>query len=157
MKNRKYNFGALLAQAKNHELDSKELKKIIKAAYEFGFNSVAAQFELQLVVPTSFGCDHAPAEVLERVAQGISFLTANGNRLTRTKQMLKRHGVIETINRVSSNSKVSKNLEQLFSAGHIDLAAEKIVLDFPNLFEPKAVRFAKEKLTKLGDHALLKA
>lgn len=157
MKNRKYNFGALLAQAKNHELDSKELRKIIKTAYEFGFNSVAAQFELHLVMPSSFGQDHAPAEVLERVAQGISFLTANGNRLTRTKQMLKRHGVIETINRVSSNSKVSKNLEQLFTAGHIDLAAESIVLDFPDLFSPKAVHCSEAKLANLGSQNLIKA
>lgn len=157
MKVRKYKFSALLLQAKNGELDNKELKKIIKAADEFGFKSIAAQFELHLFSTTSLGQDHAPKEVLERVAQGISFLTANGNRLTRTKQMLKSHGVIETINRVSSNAKVSKNLEQLFAAGHIKLAAESIVLDFPTLFASKAVDFAAQKLAKLNHQIQIEA
>lgn len=150
MKNRKFNFSVLLDQAKQGQIETKELKKLIKAAVDFGFTSVAEQLQLYIYQPTSIAPDHAPSEVLERVAQGISFLNAQRIPLTRTKQMLKRHGVIETIARISSDKKPSKNLELLANSNHLHLSAEAIVLDHPEFFSEKVVEVAKKKLTELG-------
>ncbi|MBU3587752.1 hypothetical protein ICN30_07890 [Polynucleobacter sp. 31A-FELB] len=150
MKARKYNFGNLLTQAQRGEIDKKDLKKIIKAAQDFGFSSIAEQFQLYVYQPADIAPDHAPAEVLERVAQGISYLNVQRIPLTRTKQMLKRHGVIETIHRITSDAKPSKNLEILANSRHLHLSAEAIVLDFPELFSEKVAALAKMKLAKLG-------
>ena len=153
MKNRKYNFGQLLVQAKQGLIEKAELKKLIKAAQEFGFKSIAEQFQLLTYQPTSIAPDHAPAEVLARVAQGVSFLNARRIPLTRTKQMLKRHGVIETIHRIASDAKPSKNLEILASSNHLHLSAEAIVLDYPEIFSEKVVALANIKLAKVGGDA----
>lgn len=150
MKNRKYNFGQLLVQAQQRAIEKNELKKLIKAAQDFGFGSVAEQFQLHLYQTAQIASDNAPAEVLERVAQGISYLNAQSIPLTRTKQMLKRHGVIETINRITSNAKPSKNLEILARSNHLYLSAEAIVLDHPDLFAEKVVSFARIKLANLS-------
>lgn len=150
MKNRKYNFGKLLTQAQQGGINKKELKKIIKAAQDFGFNSIAEQFQLYVYQPANIATDQAPVAVLERVAQGISYLNAQGIPLTRTKQMLKRHGVIETIHRITADAKPSKNLETLANSHHLDLSAEAIVLDHPELFSEKVLTLAKMKLSKFG-------
>lgn len=149
MKNRKFNFSVLLDQAKQGQIETKELKKLIKAAVDFGFTGVAEQFQLYVYQPTNIAPDHAPAQVLERVAQGISFLNAQRIPLTRTKQMLKRHGVIKTIARISSGTKPSKNLELLAKSNQLHLSAEAIVLDHPELFSEKVVAITQEKLTEL--------
>ena len=153
MKNRKYNFGQLLAQAQQGLIEKAELKKLIKAAEDFGFKAEAEQLQLHVYQPANIAPDHAPAEVLARVAQGISYLNAHHIPLTRTKQMLKRHGVIETIHRITSNAKPSKNLEILASSNHLHLSAEAIVLDYPELFSEKVVTLAKIKLSKVGDRS----
>ncbi len=152
MKNRKYNFGKLLAQAQQGQLEVKELKKVIKAAQDFGFTVIAGQFQMYVYQPANIAPDHAPAEVLARVAQGISYLNAHRIPLTRTKQMLKRHGVIETIHRITSDAIPSKNLEILASSNHLYLSAEAIVLDHPELFSEKVVSLAKIKLAKVDGH-----
>ncbi len=150
MKNRKFNFSALLVQAQQGQIEAKELKKLIKAAIDFGFTGVAEQLQLHVYQSVNIAPDQAPAEVLERVAQGISFLNARGIPLTRTKQMLKRHGVIETIHRITSDAKPSKNLEILAQTNHLHLSAEAIVLDHPDLFSEKVSILAKMKLEKVG-------
>jgi hypothetical protein len=154
MKNRKFNFGALQVQAQQGQIETKELKKLIKIAIDFGFKGVAEQLQLYVYQPVNIAPDHAPAEVLERVAQGISYLNARRIPLTRTKQMLKRHGVIETIHRITSDAKPSKNLEILAQSNHLHLSAEAIVLDHPELFSEKVINLAKIKLEKVGGMAL---
>ena len=83
-----------------------ELRKAIETAEQFGLRNVARELQLHVVQPASFAGDAAPPEIRERAAQGIS-VTAMGQRLSRTKQMLKRHGVIETINRIAKYARGS--------------------------------------------------
>lgn len=92
---RTFNSEAALADAKAGRLCGSELRKVIKLADEFGKSAIANELRLFLVESTSFAGDQAPLEVRERVAKGISALTAMGNTLSRTRQMLKNHGVIE--------------------------------------------------------------
>ena len=99
-----------------------------------------------MVDSAAFAGDSAPDEVRERVAQGISALTARGSTLSRTRQMLKKYGVVETINRIGRNPASSKNFDLLCSANLQHLTAEAIILDFPELFDEKAIEVARKRL-----------
>ena len=145
-KNRIFNPAVALADAQAGRLTGAALKKAITTAQEFGNTRVAEQLKLYAVQSTSFAGDAAPIEVRERAAQGISALMAMGHPLTRTRQMLKRHGVIGTINRIAKYPESTKNFERLCAAGLERLTAEAIVLDYPELFDPKAVEVATKRL-----------
>jgi hypothetical protein len=140
------NLQAALDEAKAGRLRGAELRKVIKTAEELGKTAIAKELKLYLVESASFAGDAAPAEVRDRVAQGISALTILGEPLSRTKQMLRRHGVIETLNRIARYPAATKNFEKLRAANLEHLTAEAIVLDYPDLFEPKAVLVARRRL-----------
>lgn len=143
---RTFNMEEAIVNAKAGHLCGAELRKTIKLAEEFGKTAVANELRLFLVEATSFAGDEAPLEVRERVAQGISALTAMGNSLARTKQMLKRHGVIETLNRIAKYPAATKNFDTLRAANLEHLTAEAIILDYPHLFDPKAAEVARKRL-----------
>jgi hypothetical protein len=143
---RTLNLSAALEAAKAGRLKGSELRKTIKAADELGKAAIANELRLFLVESASFAGDAAPAHIRNRVAQGISALTGMGEPLSRTKQMLKRHGVIETINRIARYPAATKNFEKLRAANLEHLTAEAIVLDHPELFDPRAVEVARRRL-----------
>lgn len=141
-----------LADARAGRLTGAALRKAIATAEEFGNVQVAEQLKLYAVQPSSFAGDAAPPEVRERVAQGISALMAMGEPLSRTKQMLRRHGVIGTINRIAQNPAATKNFDKLCGARLEQLTAEAIVLDYPDLFSKKAVEVARNRLRRHVKH-----
>jgi hypothetical protein len=143
---RKFDPQAVLAAARSGELTGAALRKAIKTAEEFGLRNIAHELRLHVVQPASFAGDAAPPEVRERAAQGISALTAMGERLSRTKQMLKRHGLIETINRIAKYPAATKNFDLLCAAGLEHLTAEAIVIDYPEFFSTQAVEVARRRL-----------
>jgi hypothetical protein len=143
---RTFNPQETLESARAGRLTGAELRKAIKTAEEFGNTKIADQLKLLTVQSASFAGDAAPAEVRERVAQGISALKAMGHSLSRTTPMLRRLGVIETLNRIAKHPNSTKNFERLCAAGLKHLTAEAIVLDFPHLFSPKAVDVARDRL-----------
>ena len=143
---RKFHPKAALAAARSGELKGAALRKDIKTAEEFGLKDVVGELQLYLVEATSFAGDAAPDDIRVRAAQGISALTAMGNPLTRTRQMLKRHGLIETINRIAKYPASTKNFDRLRAAGLEHLTAEAIVLDHPELFSEQAVEAAHKRL-----------
>lgn len=136
----------VLAEARAGRLTGAALRKAIATAEEFGNTQVAEQLKLCVVQSSAFAGDAAPLAVRERAAQGISALTAMGEPLSRTKQMLRRHGVIETINRIAKYPTATKNFDKLCAAGLERLTAEAIVLDYPELFSEKAVEVARKRL-----------
>lgn len=143
---RSINLQVALEEARAGRLRSSELRKVIKAAEELGKATIAKELKLYLVESAGFAGDAAPPEVRDRVAKGISALTSMGEPLSRTKQMLKRHGIIETINRIARYRDSTKNFEKLCAANLEHLTAEAIVLDYPHLFEPRAVEVARKRL-----------
>jgi hypothetical protein len=145
---RTFDARAILAEAKAGRLRGAALRKAVKDADEFGKSAVANELKLYLVDSAGFAGDNAPLEVRERVAQGISALTARGNTLSRTRQMLKKYGVIETINRIGRNPASSKNFDTLQAANLEHLTAEAIILDFPELFDDKAIEVARKRLAR---------
>jgi hypothetical protein len=138
----------VIRAAKAGELKGAALKKAIKRADELGMRSVVRELQLYLVSSEAFAGDDAPAEVRERVAQGVSALTAMGHTLSRTRQMFKKHGVIETLNRIARYPASTQNFERLTSAGLQHLTAEAIVLDFPGLFSEQAIEVARQRLSR---------
>lgn len=60
--------------------------------------------------------------------------------------MLKRHGVIETINRIAKYPAATQNFERLRDSGLEHLTAEAIVLDYPHLFSEQAIAVAEKRL-----------
>jgi hypothetical protein len=86
---------------------------------------------------------------MERAAKGVVYLNELGHSLSRTRQMLHRHGVVETINRNAAKEGPSKNLKILADAGLLELSSEAIALDYPQYFDPKTVELAAKKLAAL--------
>lgn len=143
---RTFDPGAVLRTAKEGTLKGSELRKAIKTAEELGLADVARELQLYIVQPASFAGDAAPEEIRARIARGISALSSMGNSLSRTRQMLKKHGVIETINRISKHVASTKNFAKLCEAGLEHLTAEAIVLDFPEYFSKQAIETARKRL-----------
>jgi hypothetical protein len=111
-----------------------------------GKTDAAAELRLHLVQSLSFAGDAAPEEVRDRVAKGVSALKSMGHSLTRTEPMLRKHGVIESLNRIAKYPEATKNFDRLCAAGLKNLTAEAVVLDFPHLFSEKAIAVARKRL-----------
>lgn len=151
MKNRKINFSLVIENAKLGLYSRPQIKKFMKAADDFNMPSVVRDLSFYLVPMAEFSNDGAPEEIKERVAKGMGYLNSRGHTLSRTKQMLKRHGIVESINRVGAQKGVSKNLEILANAGLLHYAAESIVLDYPSLFSQQVVDISRVKLDKVSN------
>jgi hypothetical protein len=141
-----FNSAAAVADAKAGRLTGADLRKAIKRAEDLGKTEVAAELRLYTVQAFSFAGDAAPEEVRDRVAKGVSALKAMGHSLSRTTPMLKRHGVIETLNRIAKYPEATKNFDRLCAAGLKHLTAEAVVLDFQHLFSERAIAVAKKRL-----------
>jgi len=107
---------------------------------------VAEQLLLCAVEASSFASDAAPRYLRERMARGIRALAALGEPCNPTKRMLRRHGVIETIERTIPHPGAVENFQKLSAAGFKHLSAESIVLECPHLFHPKVVEVARSRL-----------
>jgi len=147
-KGRTFDWATLLADARSGRLTGADLRKAISTAEDFGNKAVAEQLKLCAVQSSSFAGDGAPAEVRDRVAKGVNALKVMGEPLSRTTQMLKRHGVIETLNRIAKYPASTKNFDKLCAAKLEHLTAEAIVLDFPDLFDQKAVEVSQKRLKR---------
>jgi hypothetical protein len=70
-------------------------------------------------------------------------------RLSRTRQKIKRVGVMQTVSDLALKSTKSEGFEMLTSDGKSELTAEAIVLRHPDLFAPEVVASAKRKLADI--------
>lgn len=143
---RTFSAAAVLSSARAGTLTGAALRRAIKTAEEFGLAEVVRELRFCTVSPASFAVDDAPQEVRDRVARGVSALSAMGHSLARTRQMLKKYGTIETLNRIAEYPESNKNFERLRGAGLEELTAEAIVLDYPTLFNDQAINVAHERL-----------
>ena len=67
----------------------------------------------------------------------------------RTKQMIDRHGVVATIERLVSKKAESPGYMKLVELGMQDLAFEQIVLRYPEAFSAKAVAMSRQRIQQL--------
>ena|SRR5579859_4859990 len=138
----------ILEAAKSGLLKGAELRKAITRADDLGLKALVGELTFFLVSADAFAGDNAPNEVRERVAKGLSVLTGMGRTLSKTRQMLKKNGVIETLNRIGQYPASSTNFERLRDAGLENLTAEAIVLDYPELFSEKTVEVSRARLNR---------
>jgi len=150
MSHKSFNGKKILEQAATGELTVKEIRAAIARANVLGLTDVAKNLGVYVFSANSFAGDAAPEELKERAAKGISILKGMGRSLNRTTQMLKRHGIIESINRVSNKKDESTNFDLLVAAGYPEYTAESLVVDFAHLFDEKTVERAKAKLRPIG-------
>lgn len=71
-----------------------------------------------------------------------------GRHASRTWQMVKKHGVVGTIERLVANAKPSAGYTKLIEAGLGDLAFESLVLRYPEKFSSAAVIAARHRLNR---------
>ncbi len=149
MKSRRiFNVQDALEEAREGRLTGADLRRAILICEEFGNKPAADELQLHVVSPSGFAGDAAPADVRKRVAKAMSALVGMGKNPIQTRVLLKKNGVIDTINRMAANDSPSANFEPLRSAGLEHLTAEAIVLDFPELFSAEAVQVARERLKR---------
>jgi hypothetical protein len=79
----------------------------------------------------------------ERVLSGTH---GKKTRASRTWQMIERHGIIATVERVVSRSADSAGYAALVKLGLQDMAFEAVVLRHPDLFSAQAVARSNERL-----------
>ena len=133
--------------AKDGELKGAALKKGIIRARQLGLDDVAKSLEMYLVHPNVYAGDLAPEEVKKSVAEMLSVLKQSGIRLSRFEPMLKRKGIISTLESVACGSVLTKNFLMLKDLGRLDLTVESIVQSHPGLFSSRAVIAATRKLS----------
>ena len=67
-------------------------------------------------------------------------------RATRTWQMIKRHGIVEAIERVVKRKAETAGYKALVEMGMSDLAFEAVVCRHPSVFSPEALKHSQERL-----------
>lgn len=136
----------ILADARAGRLPRAALRKAIATAEDFGNDEVAEQLRKHAAGALFIAADATPIYLRDRMALGIQQLAAMGQPSARAKQLLRQHGIIETLNRMARTSLAEKSYDKLCAAGLKHLSAESIVLDAPHLFDAGVVAVARQRL-----------
>ena len=67
-------------------------------------------------------------------------------RASRTWQMIKRHGILVAVERAVNRKDVTMGYKSLIEMGMQDFAFEAVVMRYPNLFSPEALKRATERM-----------
>ena len=150
MATKTFNAKSIIELADAGKLTNTEIRKAIKRADELGLREVVGKLQTKLVQPESFANDNTPIDLRDRVAKGISALKTLGYHPNRTEQMLRRHGIIETLNRIAKNQNSSENFDRLRNANMLSLTAEAIILDYQEYFSEQAIALAQARIDSLN-------
>lgn len=91
----------------------------------------------------------AEKECLKAIYAYEEILTKKNGRRTRasrTWQMIKRHGLIEAVERAVNRSSETAGYRSLVEMGLQDLAFEAIILRHQNVFSPEAIEKSKQRI-----------
>src|SRR3972149_1347080 len=125
-------------------------ERFIKNALRLGHPDLAQQAgrkAIELRAEAHDARTAAERESLQAIYAYEELLTEkNGKhtRATRTWQMLKRHGIIESVNRVVARQDDAVGYKTLKEKGLEDLSFEAVVLRYPDVFSPEAVEHARK-------------
>ena len=92
---------------------------------------------------------HAERECLKAIYAYEEILTKkNGRRTraTRTWQMIKRHGLLQAVERAVNRSSETAGYRSLVEMGLQDLAFEAIILRHPDVFSSEAIEKSKQRI-----------
>jgi hypothetical protein len=93
----------------------------------------------------------AEKEALEAVYAYEDLLTKKNGRTTRasrTWQMIKRHGIIEAVERAVKRDAVTQGYTMLVEMGLEEHAFEAVILRHPEVFSQEAVDISRERLAE---------
>ena len=98
----------------------------------------------------SYGAkSQAEKEALQAIYAYEEVLTKKNGRRTRanrTWQMIKRHGVIESVERAVNRPTETQGYTALAELGLQDYAFEAVILRYPELFSEAAIKISRERL-----------
>lgn len=126
-------------EKRNPELAKRALRKKIEIqAVKHGAKSDAER--------EAYHTLYAYEEILSQMHGG------KRTRAARTRQMIDRHGIIETVERLVNQKQERKGFRILADLGMLDLTAEALVLRYPHLFSPGAVSICKKRIKNLEEN-----
>ena len=85
-------------------------------------------------------------EVLYAYERVLSTKRGRATRASRTRPMIARYGIIETVERIVTRRTESTGYAALVEMGMEDMTAEAVVLRHPTAFSAKAIERSKERL-----------
>jgi len=130
-------------------------ERFIKNALRLGRKDLALEAQRRSIELRAKGHDVktiAELESLQAIYAYEEFLTEkNGRRTraTRTWQMINKHGIIESVNRVVARPEDAMGFKILKEKGMEDLTFEAVVLKYPTVFSADAVEHARNRISKL--------
>lgn len=132
----------------------KKCEVFAKNARERGRSDIALEAHQRAVELRAMEHDaHTTAEVeaLQAVYAYEEILSNKNGRRTRasrTWQMIKRHGIIEAMERAVKRAAVTQGYTMLAEMGLERHAFEAVILRHPDLFTDEAIRISKERLAQ---------
>jgi len=97
-----------LADARAGRLSRTALRRAISTAEELGDEVITEQLRKHVAGALEIAADPTPSYLRDRMARGIEQLAAMGELSTRARQLLRRHGVIETLNKLPATQLARK-------------------------------------------------
>lgn len=133
---------SLEANIRRKEAFTPEIEAAIKAKYaQLGRVLVAKRTGLVLD-----GLTPAEERIVEAIARYVGLMKRDGKTANRTFQMLANRGLIEAAEVSVSRSKPTQGFEVLEEADLSALSFERIIVDHPSEFSPRALWFARRTL-----------
>jgi hypothetical protein len=90
--------------------------------------------------------EHEALEAVYAYEEVLSRKNGKRTRATRTWQMIRRHGIIEAVERAVNRSVETQGYLSLMEMGLEEFAFEAVILRHPESFSPVAVKVASERL-----------
>lgn len=139
---------AIVARLKTPE----ECERFAKNALERGHRNLANEARkkaVQLRAEAYGARTQAERECLEAIYAYEEVLTARHSRRTRasrTWQMIKRHGILEAVERAVNRTAETVGYTTLLEMGLQDYAFEAVVVRHPELFSPETVQRSQKRI-----------
>ena len=89
--------------------------------------------------------------------KGLSLKNGRNTYASRTWQMIKRHGIIEAVERAVNRKDVTQGYTILVEMGMQDFAFEHVVLRHPELFSQKAIERSRERVEQMDSENIKEA
>lgn len=139
------NFGKLEVleiNIRKGEALTPDVEQALKAKYaDLGRSLVSQRTGLELE-----GLNPAEEKIVEAVAKYVGLQKRDGKTANRTFQMLANRGLIEAAEVSVSKSKPTQGFEVLEDADLAELSFERIIVDHPEEFSPRALWYARKTL-----------
>jgi predicted HNH restriction endonuclease len=95
--------------------------------------------------------DPAQSKIVEAISEYVGLMREQGRFPSRTLSQVRNRGLIDAAEAAVCRSKPTQGFETLADADLEDLSFERIVLDLPEFFSPRAIWFSRRTLGLMND------